>query len=172
MCVWLLAGWGLAVVAGARLPARASSPRVGLTAALVAAALAGTAVAIGETPPRREAYKPMRAIAGRLEAALPPSQSARVEPVGALGAVGLTSELTAGTVFWLRRHGRSVVTTPDVADRIGSAYARGSYQRVVRIFVDKPPPSGKAVLAAFQILDEVDEKTVHHVAVTLSQPRR
>jgi hypothetical protein len=171
MCVWLLAGWGVATLVGSRLRIPAPRPRVAAVAALAAVALAGIAVAIGENPPRREAYRPMRGLAHRLEAELPATGGTRIEPASAPDALGLTNELEAGTVLWLRRHGRQVVTTQEFADRLSGSYAHGSYDRVLRLFIDVPPTKSGRVIASFPVVDEIDQKTIRTVTVTLSERR-
>jgi hypothetical protein len=171
MCVWLLAGWGLVTVLEGRLRLPAPRPQAAAAVALVAVALVGLVVAIGENPPRREAYKEMRSLNHTLKTDLPASGGTRVLPASSLQALGLTNELEAGTVFWLRRHRRHVVTTKNVAERTSPEYATGSYDRLLRLFVDVPVAPGGRAIAQFPVVDEVDQKTVHHVTVTLSELR-
>jgi hypothetical protein len=172
MCVWLLAGWGVATVLGPRLQLPAPRATAAGAAALIMVAVVAIAVTVGENPPRRESYKPMRSLNHALETQLPATGGTRVQPSGALEGLGLTNELEAGTVFWLRRHGRRVVTTRNVAERTNPEYAKGPYDRLLRLFVDVPPIQGGRSIARFQVLDEVDQKTVHDVAVTVSPGAR
>jgi hypothetical protein len=169
MCVWLLAGWGAATLLAPRMRVPRAEPRIATVAVVALVAIAGVAVAIGENPPRREAYKPMRGLAHRLDEVIPASGGTRIVPASSAAGLGLTNELEAGSVFWLRRHGKPVVTTRNVADRVGSAYAKGSYERVLRLFVDVPPEPGGRVIARFPVVDEIDQKTIHTVTVTLAE---
>jgi hypothetical protein len=167
MCVWLLLGWSLVTVSGARarLPAYATAAAAG------AAAVVALVVAIAENPPRREPYQPMRAIYDSLEERLPARGGTRVEVSSSGDTIGLGSELAVGIVYWLRRHGRSVVTSPEVADRLSSAYARGTYERVVHVFVDVDPDTGQAI-ARVPVLDPLDQTTNRSVTVTMTPTAR
>jgi hypothetical protein len=171
MCVWLLLGWGIAVLAAPRVSALIPRGRLAAAAALGATALVGTLIAIRANPPEPKAYQPMGIIAARLAKELPATGGTRVVPVTTLSSLGLTSELEAGTVFWMRRSGRQVVTSHHVADRLSADYEHGSYDRVVHIAVDAAPPKGGRVLARFRRIDDVDPTTVHRVIVTLSERR-
>jgi hypothetical protein len=171
MCVWLLAGWGLVTVLGSRVSLPAIRPRTAAAGAVAVVGLVGLVVAIRENPPRVVAYKPMRNINHTLSASIPSTGGTRVLASGTVPTLGLTSELEAGSVFWLRRHGRRVVTEQNVAVRTNDAYAHGSYDRVLNLYVDVPPPSGGRTLARIQVVDELDLKTLHHVTLTLSQSR-
>jgi hypothetical protein len=171
MCVWLLAGWGVVTVLQPRVRLPAWRPRTAAVGALGLVGLVGLVVAVGENPPRVEAYKPMRNINNALSASIPPTGATFVRADGTFAVVGLTSELEAGTVFWLRRHGRRVVTEQNVAVRTNDAYAHGSYNRILNLYVDKPPPSGGRTLARIQVVDELDQKTLHHVTLVLSELR-
>jgi hypothetical protein len=171
MCVWLLAGWGAVTAFEPRVRLPALRPRTAAVAALAVVAVVGLAVAVGENPPRVEAYKPMRSINHALSVSIPTTGATFVRADGTFGTFGLTSELEAGSVFWLHRHGRAVVTSPGVAVRTNDAYAHGSYDRVLNLYVDVPPPSGGRTLARIQVVDELDQKTLHHVTAKLSELR-
>jgi len=169
MCVWLLLGWGAATL----WRERAAAPRWRLAHASAAAvaltALTAAAVAIGENPPRHEPYDPMRRIADRLETEVPATGATRVVATNSGATLGLGSELEVGIVFWLRRHGRGVVTRPQVADRLTPSYARGSYERVLHLFVDVPPAGAGRVIARLPVKDPIDQASERMATVTLSR---
>jgi len=167
MCVWLLLGWSLVKLSGlrARVPAYATAVAAGATAVVA------LAVAIAENPPRREPYQPMRAIYDSLETRLPARGGTRVEVSSTGDTIGLGSELAVGIVYWLRRNGRNVITSPEVADRLSSTYARGSYERVVHVFVDVEPDTGRAI-ARVPVLDPLDQSTMRNVTVTMTPTAR
>jgi hypothetical protein len=167
MCVWLLLGWSLVKLSGAR----ARAPAYATAVAAGATAVVALAVAIAENPPRREPYQPMRAIYDSLEARLPARGGTRVEVSSSGDTIGLGSELAVGIVYWLRRHGRTVVTSPEVADRLSSAYERGSYERVVHVFVDVEPDTGRAI-ARMPVRDPLDQSTTRNVTVTMTPTAR
>jgi hypothetical protein len=159
MCVWLMLGWGAAVLMRARIPdvGRVRLP-VGVAAAVVVAAVA-TIVAIGENPPRAQPYQSMRAISDTLEASLPAEGATRVDVSSAGDALGLTTQLEVGTIFWMRRHGRAVVAPRKVADRLSARYAQGHYARVLHIDVGVPRKPGGRVIGRLRASDSLDQKT-------------
>jgi hypothetical protein len=167
LCVWLLLGWALVTMARERAPAPIRVPRLAGAAAVAAVGVVAAAVAVGENPPRREPYQPMRAIYDRLEADLPSGGATRVEVSGKGSTVALMNEFEVGTIFWLRRAGRSVVTSDAVADRLSDDYARGGYGRILQIAVGVPPDEGGRVIGRFPVVDPLDQTTRSIVTLTL-----
>ncbi len=169
LCVWLMLGW--AVVTLARERARAAFRLPSLAAAAAAAAVAAVAVivAVAENPPRMEPYQPMRAIYDRLEASLPSGGATRVEVSGNGETLGLMNEFEVGTIFWLRRSGRGVVTSREVADRLSGEYAEGGYRRVLNLAVGVPPEPGGRVIDRVPVTDPLDQTTRWIVTMTVRE---
>jgi hypothetical protein len=167
LCVWLLLGWAVAALIRQR-DSRADRPlRFAGIPACAAVAVIATLVAVGENPPRREPYQPMRAISDRLEADLPSRGATRVEVTASGDTLGLANEFEVGVIFWLRRAGRGVVTSREVADRLSGDYARGGYRRVLHLAIGVPPPKGGRVILRVPVIDPLDQTTRRIVTVTV-----
>jgi hypothetical protein len=128
MCVWLSLGWALLELAPrpARLPELPPAP-----AAMAGAAVAGAvAVAVAvAADPVGQPYREQREFDERVTAALPDSGTTRVD-----AADLYASSFQSGLVYWLRHEGRAVIS-PDMLKPLGTDYARGDYDRVVRVQV-------------------------------------
>ena len=173
MCVWLLLGWAVASLARPRLRAvarpRRIAPVAGVAALAVAAVVAG-AVAVRQNPPRSGPYQAMSAIGDRLDAAIPDEGATRVTVATSPTGLGLTNQLEVGTVFWLRRSGRGVVTSEELADRLDPDYARGPYDRVLELALDVPPTIPGRSVARQPVVESLDG-SVHLARVTLDARR-
>jgi hypothetical protein len=181
MAVWLLLGFAAVVLAAPTPAGRALRERAARrpralalapAAGLAAAALMGAGVAVARNPPREEPYGPMRTIIERLEAELPADRPTFVS-AGADGpGFELAYQFEVGVVYWLRRSGRDVVTTPAVADRLTDPYAEGPYRQEVRIEVDRPPARGR-LLTRMRFEDPlVEVDAVRTVSVTMRPATR
>jgi hypothetical protein len=163
MSVWLLLGWSVATMVPVRQLARW---RVRATApALATLAVVTAVVAVAENPPRTQPYKVMRAIFGRLEAEVPPTGGTRVEASNTPESLALAPQFEVGIVYWLRHAGRSVVTPPDVAERLNGDYARGSYVRTLHVATDVAPRGGRQ-LFRLPFADPLRPNIGHVVTVT------
>jgi hypothetical protein len=177
MCVWLLLGWSLATVLRGRAAAAPRRARWATIAATGVVAALAAVIAIAENPPPDEPYRPIRAVSGQLDAALPPTGATLVETttppdqgrnfLEALRTDVLTAKLEDGIVYWLRRDGRRLVTARYVAERLDDEYARGSYDRAVNLAVDAPPPGPGQKVFALTIPD--DKGFTHRVTVTIRE---
>jgi hypothetical protein len=128
MCVWLLLGWSLAVLA---LPGRTIPWRPAATIAVVVAVAAVGAAVVLHTTYDIHPYAEQRALDDRVVAALPDRGTTRVDNSSSFAAASFKS----GLIYALRRDGKEAVTA-GAGPALGPAYdPRRGYDRVVRIDV-------------------------------------
>ena len=180
MWVWLVVAWAgwLAVVgaaptvaarvAGRGTPGRATAlaPALASAAGLAAAAIAGASAATHEAPDQHVAlYRPIAAIATRLDAAIPPGREVRLD--GRLDVA--TQPFKAAVRFALARHGDRVLSRG--AARRNGAWYELDHQRygTVVALTDRPRrPHGTPTLLVRQGFSEAG--AAHAVFVWISRP--
>jgi hypothetical protein len=181
MWAWLALGWSLATLWRpwrGRAPALAVRPAVAAIIGLGAVVVVALLVALAQNP-HEEPYRDMRAIAARIDAALPHGRRTRVDADSSLDGAFLALGLQAGIVYSLRRDG-TPVTAPGIAEALGSRYGPDtSADQVLRVSVDSPPAQGGRVLARLLVKEIPDPgdpfapetAPIRRVVVTLLPPR-
>jgi len=179
MWTWLVAAWaGWLVVAaavravaarvGRRAPGRAArlAPAVASAAGLAAVAIAGASAAAHEAPDQHVAlYRPIAAIATRLDAAIPPGRDVRLD--GRLDVA--TQPFKAAVRFALARHGDRVLSR-GAARRNGAWYELDHHRYGTLVaLTDRPRrPRGAPTLLVRQGFSEAG--AAHAVFVWISGP--
>jgi hypothetical protein len=169
MFAWLVAGWGLARLAGGL---RRELPRAATVAALGAAVAVGAVVAIVASPPT-EPFGPVREATERVSAELPGDGPVRIDASHRGEGLFLAIDFQTALAYSVRRDGRAVVA-PTVAELLGSAYEDGEYEQVVHVAVDRPPDRSDRVIARMRVLDTFQSTAGagHLVSVSLGPPHR
>ena len=175
MVVWLLLGWGAAVLAGPALARRRTArrrpsrdrPRVGAGIAVAAAVVAGIVVAATADRPERP-YAQVADLGAGVRAAVPPGGTVRVDARQDLSSLFLLADAQGAVVWALRRDGRHLALDPVVARGFGPPYAPGPVDHVVRLVVDPAAGAAREPVARVRLDDPYDRGRQRVLAATLT----
>jgi hypothetical protein len=175
MVVWLLLGWGLAVLAGPALAGRRPGrrratrdrPRVAPAVAVAAVALAGVVVAVTVDRPARP-YAQVSDLGAAVRAAVPPGGAVRVDARQDISSLYLLADAQGAVVWALRRDGRDLALQPGVARGFGPPYAPGPVDHVVRLVVDPAAGGAGVAIARVRLDDPYDRGRQRVLAATLT----
>jgi hypothetical protein len=176
MFIWVSLFWSVAVLIPAAVWEAVRSHRLapahGAATGLALAATAGILVAVS-VHPRAQPFDQLREVTSSVNAALGEADSVRVDATFGGGGFFVGRGFQFGTIYALRRHGRSV-TAPPVEVLIGSQYGERGSDRVVNIDAggDREPP-GRTVARVVVPPERTDDpfSKAHAVTVTASVVR-